>query len=59
MIIKIDFIKIENIKTKPQTKEDLVSLWKQFAKAHIEKRILHYKNVFVLHSLKQFLVGKP
>ena len=47
MIIKIDFIKIENIKTKPQTKEDLVSLWKQFAKAHIEKRILHYKNVFV------------
>lgn len=47
MIIKIDFIEIENIKTKPQTKEDLVSLWKQFAKAHIEKRILHYKNVFV------------
>jgi N-glycosylase/DNA lyase len=47
MIIKIDFIEIENIKTKPQTKEDLVSLWKKFAKTHIEERILHYKNVFV------------
>lgn len=47
MIIKIDFVEIKNIKTKPQSKKDLVSLWKEVAKSPIEKRICHYKNVFV------------
>ena len=47
MIIKVNFIEIENIKVKPQSKKDLVSLWKNFAKSYIEKRILHYKNVFI------------
>ena len=47
MIIKIDFIEIENIKVKPQSKKNLVSLWKNFAKSYIEQRILHYKNVFI------------
>lgn len=47
MIIKIDFIEIENIKAKPQSKKDLVYLWKKVAKSYIEQRILHYKNVFI------------
>ena len=47
MIIKVNFIEIENIKVKPQSKKDLVSLWKNFAKSYIEQRILHYKNVFI------------
>ena len=47
MIIKVNFIEIENIKTKPQSKKDLVSLWKNFAKSYIEQRILQYKNVFI------------
>lgn len=47
MIIKVNFIEIENIKVKPQSKKNLVSLWKNFAKSYIEQRILHYKNVFI------------
>ena len=47
MIIKVNFIEIENIKVKPQSKKDLVSLWKNFAKSYIEQRILQYKNVFI------------
>lgn len=47
MVIKIDFIEIENIKTKPQSKKNLFYLWKKVAKSYIEKRILHYKNVFI------------
>ena len=47
MIIKVNFIEIENIKVKPQSKKNLVSLWKNFAKSYIEQRILQYKNVFI------------
>lgn len=47
MIIPIDFVEIENIKTKPESVKDLVSLWKNVAKEPISKRVQHYKNVFV------------
>ncbi len=47
MIIKVDFIEIENIKAKPQSKKDLFYLWNKVAKSYIEQRILQYKNVFI------------
>ena len=47
MIIPIQFVEIENIKTKPETVKDLVCLWKTVAKNPISKRIQHYKDVFI------------
>lgn len=47
MIIPIDFVEIENIKTKPESTKDLVYLWKKVARIPIEKRIQHYKDVFI------------
>ena len=47
MIIPIQFVEIENIKTKPETVKDLVRLWKTVAKEPISKRVQHYKDVFI------------
>ncbi len=47
MIIPINFVEIENIKTKPQNIKDLVHLWKTVAKEPISKRVQHYKDVFI------------
>jgi len=50
MIIKIDFVNIENSLQKPKTTGDLVSFWKKDAKEKIEQRIKHFKDVFVKGS---------
>ena len=47
MIIPIEFVEIENIKTKPQNIKELVLLWNNTAKEPISKRIQHYKDVFI------------
>jgi len=47
MIIKIDFVEIKNIQTKPKSVKDLVTLWEKVAKYPIENRVQHYKDVFV------------
>ena len=47
MIIPINFVEIENIKTKPQNIKELVLLWKNTAKEPISKRVQHYKDVFI------------
>lgn len=47
MIIPIEFVEIENIKSKPQNVKELVNLWKKTAKEPISKRVQHYKNVFI------------
>ncbi len=45
-MIKIEFVEIPNIKQKPQTREELFSVWNNIAKHPIEKRVRHYLNVF-------------
>ena len=47
MIIPINFIEIEKIKSKPKSIKELVLLWKTIAKEPISKRVQHYKNVFI------------
>jgi N-glycosylase/DNA lyase len=46
MIIKIDFVNIENSLQKPKNTKDLFSFWEKYAKEKIEERINHFREIF-------------
>ena len=46
MLIKIDFVNIENSKQKPENINELACFWKKYAKEKIEERIKHFREVF-------------
>lgn len=52
MLIKINFVNIENTAQKPKNSNELVSFWKKYAKAKIEERVEHFANVFKNNSDK-------
>ncbi|WP_413854370.1 N-glycosylase/DNA lyase [Candidatus Ruminimicrobium bovinum] len=46
MLIKIDFVNIENTAKKPENIKELVYFWNKYAKEKIEERIKHFRKVF-------------
>ena len=46
MLIKIDFVNIENTAKKPENIKELVYFWNKYAKEKIEERIKHFSEVF-------------
>jgi N-glycosylase/DNA lyase len=46
MLIKIDFVNIENSKQKPENINELIYFWEKYAKGKIEERIKHFRKVF-------------
>ena len=52
MLIKIDFVNIENSTQKPKNVNELVSFWKKYAKTKIEERVRHFSNIFKNNSDK-------
>jgi len=46
MLIKINFVNIENSTQKPKNINELVLFWKRYAKEKIEERIKHFREIF-------------